>query len=69
MGATPESHVDHAAMKEAVTAMATVVSQLNERKRAVENEDRLRVLQGAIDFSPFGEVRRVRISCMPQTGH
>ena len=69
MGATPESHVDHAAMKEAVTAMATVVSQLNERKRAVENEDRLRVLQGAIDFSPFGEVCRVRISCMPQTGH
>ena len=44
-------------MKEAVQAMVGLVSELNERKRAIENADRLRALQGAIDFSQVAEVR------------
>ena len=54
LSATPEGHADYAAMKEASAAMIQLVTALNERKRAVENAERLRVLQTSIDFGRDG---------------
>lgn len=54
---TPESHVDHSALKLALERAEELCSQVNEGVREKENSDRLEWIQAHVQCEGLAEVR------------
>lgn len=53
---TPESHMDHAQLREALEKAEELCSQVNEGVREKENSDRLEWIQSHVQFEGVTEV-------------
>ncbi|XP_069438770.1 intersectin-2 isoform X3 [Ovis canadensis] len=62
---TPENHVDHSSLKQALERAEELCSQVNEGVREKENSDRLEWIQTHVQCDGLAEVRAAGLSWVP----